>query len=658
MSTALPAACLNVGVTGHRATHRVYDQNAARIRSVIAELFDQIDATVKSAPKAIEVQDEPKIRLLTLMVDGTDQLAARLSLDHGWELVSPLPFGEALNLAINALPKTAEDARRLLNGEDPADEKTRARSDNISSVARTARLFELADQDAAITDSFLATLNSPDDFDKAQTFALESAKRAELAGRILIEQSDILVAVWDGASTTNVGGTGHTVLQALELGTPVIWIDPASPEEWCIRHSPETLVALHSKRISEDPVDALKKHVESIVYPSDFRASGENALANLTEENWRNKSSRWVHAYRRVETLFSGEEPRFRSLVVEYENPDEVATGSGLELMQEIDQLPGGDEELADRIKRQALRPFVWADGVSSRLSDHYRSGMVVNFILSALAIVGGILYLPLVTPEQKWGFALFEFLVLVAIVINTYRGRKYRWHARWFETRRVAEYFRHSPLLLILGVARPAGHWPRGADSSWPEWYVRQALRGIGLPRAKVTAPYLRSVLQILDRHHVSPQRDYHRDKARRLKSIHANLDEFSEFLFKLALIAVASYLILKGGAALGLWDGAFVNKLSKTFTVLGVLFPTLGASIAGIRYFGDFERFASISEVTSEKLDAISRRINVLLQAPDDRLNYGSVRDLAHAADDVVFAEIENWQAVFGGKHITIPV
>ena len=645
--------CFNVGVTGHRASHSGYGQNAARIASVIAALFGEIDTAAKNAPKAIEAQDAPKIRLHTLMVDGTDQLAARLGLDHGWELVSPLPFGEALNLAINALPNTVEDARRLLNGEDPVDDETKARRDNISSVAQTARLFELADQDAAIKDLFLAALDDPDDFDKAQTFALESAKRAEVAGQVLIEQADILVAVWDGASTTNVGGTGHTVLQALELGTPVIWVDPASPEDWCIRHSPETLVALHSKRMREDPADALKKHVTATVCPS-----GEDTIANLKAENWQERSSRWVHGYRRVEALFAGGEPRFRSLVVEYENPDEVASGSAAELTAAIDGLPGGDDELAGRIERQALRPFVWADGVSSRLSDHYRSGMVVNFILSTLAIVGGILYLPLVSPEQKWGFALFEFLILVAIVIITYRGGKYRWHARWFETRRVAEYFRHSPLLLTLGVSRPTGHWPRGAKSSWPEWYVRQALRGIGLPRAKVTAPYLRSVLQMLDQYHVSPQRDYHQGKARRLKNIHANLDGFSEFLFKLALVSVASYLVLKGGAAVGLWDGGFVTKLSKTFTVLGVLFPTLGASIAGIRYFGDFERFASISEVTSEKLDAISRRISVLLQAPDERLNYASVRELAHAADDVVFAEIESWQAVFSGKHITIPV
>jgi hypothetical protein len=647
-----------VGVTGHRANHLSFAKNVARIHATIAELFDEIGAAIVAAPQAFDGQDATNTRLHTLLVDGADQLAAGLAHDRGWDVVSPLPFGRELNLAINALPKTSDDARRLLRGEVPHDMATRDRADKISALANNARLFELADQDAAITDLFLAKLEAPDDYSKVEAFTLESARRAELAGKVLIEQSDILIAVWDGVSTANVGGTGHTVFEALKLGTPVIWIDPARPENWCIRHSPETLIGYHSKIVHEDRVGALAAHVRSVVFPVDSTDTKGSGLASLGAENWRDRSSRWAHAYRRIEALFSGEGSRFRSLVSEYEKPDEIVAGSGAELVTAIDHLPGGDVELAEQIKSQALRPFAWADGVSSRLSDHYRSGMIVNFLLSALAIIGGILYLPLVTPEYKWGFALFEFLVLVAIVIITYRGRKYRWHARWFETRRVAEYFRHSPLLLILGVARPTGHWPRGADTSWPEWYVRQALRDIGLPRAKVTVPYLRSVLEMLDKCHVTPQRDYHREKARRLENIHANLDGFSEFLFKLALISVATYLLLKGGAGIGLWDTGLVAKLSKTFTVLGVAFPTLGAAIAGIRYFGDFERFAAISEVTAEKLDAINRRINVLLKAPDERLTYASVRELAHAADDVVFAEIENWQAVFGGKHITIPV
>ena len=74
-------------------------------------------------------------------------------------------------------------------------------------------------------------------------------------------------------------------------------------------------------------------------------------------------------------------------------------------------------------------------------------------------------------------------------------------------------------------------------------------------------------------------------------------------------------------------------------------------------MRYFGDFERFAAISEVTAKKLDAVHGRIGLLLAAPQEAFDYGLVADLAHAADDIVVSEIENWQAVFGSKNISMP-
>ena len=60
----------------------------------------------------------------------------------------------------------------------------------------------------------------------------------------------------------------------------------------------------------------------------------------------------------------------------------------------------------------------------------------------------------------------------------------------------------------------------------------------------------------------------------------------------------------------------------------------------------------------VTAEKLEAIHTRIVQLLEGPDGALDYGRVADLVHATDDVVVSEIESWQAVFGGKHVTVPV
>jgi hypothetical protein len=283
---------------------------------------------------------------------------------------------------------------------------------------------------------------------------------------------------------------------------------------------------------------------------------------------------------------------------------------------------------------------------------------MIINFVFSALAIVSGIAYLPLSQMRDTPIFAATEILLLGGILSVTWIGQHRRWHKRWFETRRVAEYFRHAPLLLALGVARPPGRWPAGAETSWPENYARFGLREVGLPRVAITQAYLRLALTELLDTHVVRQRDYHVGKARRLTSVHHNLDVVSERLFALAVISVAGSLMLMEGGATQLIPHATVSVISKWLTFLDVLLPAFGGAIAGVRYFGDFERFAAISEVTASKLEGVHARIRPLLAAPESALEYGLIADLAHAADDIVVSEIESWQAVFGNKNITVPV
>lgn len=282
---------------------------------------------------------------------------------------------------------------------------------------------------------------------------------------------------------------------------------------------------------------------------------------------------------------------------------------------------------------------------------------MVANFILSALAITAGIAYFPLKLDQSKWLFASSELFFLGLILLITWSGGRLRWHSRWFETRRVAEYLRHSPVMLLLGVARPAVRWPRGKDTNWPEYHARHSLRSLGLPRLAVTSQYLQQVLKGLLDDHVMGQRDYHVAKAKRLATVHHRLGVLSEGLFILAVITVAGYLVLNAAAATQVLSYDLPHKLSKLFTFLAVVFPTWAAAIAGIRFFGDFERFASISEITAEKLGGIHSRIRFLLDAPEEHIRYSAVAETAHAIDEVVVTEIENWQAVFGGKHITVP-
>ena len=144
----------------------------------------------------------------------------------------------------------------------------------------------------------------------------------------------------------------------------------------------------------------------------------------------------------------------------------------------------------------------------------------------------------------------------------------------------------------------------------------------------------------------------------ARRLRTVHHRLDRLSGRLFQLAIMSVSTYLMTAALSAAGLVSEDALHDVAKYASYLGVIFPTFGAALAGIRYFGDFERFAAISEVTSERLEAVIARLKLLENCRPTAIDYARVSDLAHAIDDIVVDEIESWQAVFAGKHVTVPV
>lgn len=653
-------------MTGHRGTNAAFAANCAAIETVLTEVFAAIDAEVARAKAPMGQGSAAPTRLHSLLVDGLDQIAARQGLARGWDLVAPLPFGRRLNTTINAQPKHGDDARAMLEGTIPTDAGVAAAATAIAELTDRAQVFELADRDAAITALFLAMVDAPNDVARAKAYDFEASERVALAADVMIEQSDFLIGVWDGGSTSFVGGTGHTIALALDRGAAVVWIDARVPSRIRILRVPETLAAIMAgAEIEADDADDIARLVADSLKPIPGSNPGDHdkyleGLAALDSEQWRPQSHPFWHGYRRAEALFGADDNkgRFKPLHQTYETPDQIAEGSARVQLAAAAALPGQSADFIAHLRRDVLRRFAWADGISARLSDTYRGGMILNFMFSAFAIVGGIAYLPFASTGDKWGFALFELTLLAAILVITFVGQNRRWHGRWFETRRVAEYLRHAPIMLVLGVARPVGRWPRGAHTSWPEYYARHALRDAGLPAVTLTPDYLKGALSGLLLPYVTGQRDYHRAKAHRLEQAHRRLDRLSEAMFTMAVVSVSLYLLLKLAGVIGLLSPDVAYRSSKLFTFLGVLLPTFGGAFSGIRFFGDFERFSAISQVTVGKLDAIAARLTLLLAAPVGAIDYARAAELAHATDNVVTSEIESWQAVFGGKHITVPV
>ncbi|MEQ1688403.1 MAG: hypothetical protein ABL874_07500, partial [Sphingopyxis sp.] len=62
-----------------------------------------------------------------------------------------------------------------------------------------------------------------------------------------------------------------------------------------------------------------------------------------------------------------------------------------------------------------------------------------------------------------------------------------------------------------------------------------------------------MRTALDTLLLGHVRTQRDYHRQKAKRLTRVHHGLDRPPELLFMLAIVSVTVFLVLLGAGSMG---------------------------------------------------------------------------------------------------------
>ncbi len=620
---------LAIGITGHRESNAAFAQNSDAITASLVNLFEQVDdicRTLNGSPVPV--------RMHCLLAEGVDQIAAGLGSARGWPVIAPLPFGADLNLAINAQPKTLEDAIALCEGRPASDPLVEQRAEAIRAVSADAHLFELADNDATIRGAFEASLADPGNLALAQDFDARCSDNVALAGRTMIERVDLMIAVWDHVDHHHRGGTGHTIAAALALGTPVLVIDARNPPNVEIYNRPEEL-----NRPTGQGLGGLQALIQSTL------AADKKGMTTLNAKDAPAIGQGVLAFYRQIETWFGGPEA------------GKASEAGGGEPSAIAPSIAERSPDIAKAIQADILPIFERADTISTWLSDAYRSSMCYNFVLAAFAVIVGVAYLPLGLPDEKWIFATIELILLGMILGITMLGKRRGWHQRWFETRRVAEYLRHAPTLLLLGVARPVGRWPRGGDREWPEQFARHALRHIGLPPLRLDQDYLRLILQDQVVPHVVSQRDYHLAKAARLHTVHHRLDKAAQTCFFFAVLSVAAYLSLAVGAAMAWIPDSWPYATAKLFTFLGVAFPTLGANLAGIRFFGDFERFAAISRAAAERLDDIHARANMLLSGSEGDVSYSETADLVRSLDEAVIEEISGWQSVFGAKHLDLP-
>lgn len=612
-----PRLTLRIGVTGHRP-NRLDATAQTRVDEAAREVLDSLSETTSEVQKAdadVLAQEAPELRLVTALAEGTDTILACAACDAGMRLDVILPFRRGDYVATQGM----QDAARATFGR-------------FLKVAHSVLELD-CDPKQADAEGYLAS------------------------GRRMLEHSDLLVAVWDGEAAAGIGGTTQIVTEAVEAGIPVIWIRPDGTT--CL--ITETTQLRSSAcgapvRAFDTPfVELLTEAVRDRLAPPD---PGSNARARLGRfmDTPTPVCSRWF-IYDFLRYVVIGR--KFR-LLVEYA-PDQE-TEAGWARFRDRAELVGGKnfaQKLADVLEAR----WRHADALALHCSHAYRSTYVANFGLAALAVVIGLVSVfwwnDANSVPIKAGFVLAEVALIGLILLLTRHGGKDRcdWHARWLESRAVAELLRPARLTALIGstVSPSRGSGRDDASDAWVEWYVRAALREIGPPSGLLDAKLLRTAIGSAVEDEIEGQIVYNSGAVRSSHRLDHWLHAWGERLFLATFLFGIGYVLvalLASSEAINLTDG-WKQAIKAVTTLVGGGFPAVGAALFGIRATGDFMVAGEQAKRTLAELESLKDKLNEQKTDPSRR----QVSLLLTNLTRTLSSDTRDWAKIYRLRKLTLP-
>jgi len=657
---------LRIGVTGHRLdiTKDRPAPNEAQLRRTVREilitiadavqgvtqahrnLFDasvhdnatrdrghqwsgpNADATTKMAERQADRSGAGLLRIVSAIAEGADQWVADEAVKLGHELQCPLPFAR-------------EEYEK--DFDDPA-----VKAEFHHLLSQATAVFEL--------DGKVET--TPEGKRKPTAAAYEAV------GLAVLNQTDLLLAIWDGQPPHGPGGTGAVVIKALERGIPVVWVSWSSPDRWVLR-LPEWRLIKHPADLPGD-TERLKDQVHDLLLPPKQPESARPGRSRTHHEEYfaeRQKrgalllgwwtifsgflSGQYFERGKRAEALrrLSTLQPfRTRPFVDE---TVQAWTKSCRGTILDPQADPAGDSTIARRTCRNYLEHYAWANQLSLYYGHLYRSAFVTSYLLGALAILAGLIGIIWSPPNFITPLAILEGAALITILSLIFPGKLRHWHERWIDYRTLAERLRLARSLSLLGGGGQqvslAGHLATYGNpaATWMHWHYLNIERSAGLPNARLTEKYLERTKEFLLKCLVDDQIDYHATTWSRSDRLDRSLHFGVSACFVITLCACIAHLVFP--------------HASRWLPCLSTFPPALAAAMAGIRSQAEVQRVARRSDAMQEALEGLK----VQFASVPTRSGEGNSQQLRRNLEGVtelMIREMLDWRVVLADQPLEV--
>lgn len=631
--------CYTIGITGHRDASSD-EASSVNLEQVVKQLIDDVDVL---ASKILKPEEQPpfKLKMISALAAGADQIGAQAM------LTSALKNNTVRELNV-VLPFEKLDYKSTLGKGLPDKVSDKAHIQFDSLINQAARIFELADWQL------------PDNSTHHPRTSHWRNQRYRSIGQMIVAQSDILIAIWRGGPAAGLGGTADVVQIAIAAGIPVLRIDPDTLVISLLKstHQSEDAVALAQKKTKFDFSNSGNQAFLSLLISESLVGNKDNSTSPGSYRHFIEQENAKSYSYQCFYQLFAWliQEPRKLLSFPNLTMRNDWLKDSWISKQRNKED---PRREVDETLKENALA----ADAIATASGHTYRSVYLMIFLGAVLAVWIGLL--GIIWSTYKAQFVLGEVIVLF-ILIGLYRqGGKKDWHNQWLNARNISEGFRSTRFMAWIGFG---GRRALRGRFDWTIFYVNSVMSEQSIPNTKITTKHLTAMAHELNHHFVSEQRDYHDNNQKKLSKFHHRLDIIGwgclGLVIFIALLFLSFYSYLSYTDLHGLSSCEIKQALDNPKRIVAVVcagFPLLAASLAGIRYQGDFERFAKRSGDTKNALEQIKHRLNAFERRAE--LYYGPHLEtepplfeeylhITQDLSDIFIADLQDWHYVYSAR------
>jgi len=625
-----PRAIIRVGAIGHR---NITDDVCDKITHTVREILNQIRQSAEEALKKTEISEQftegLELVVISPLAEGADRLIAHAGIDLNYRLGAILPFD-------------------ILDYE---------------------ATFDLGNKDTAVDDfhTLLDAAKLPDghgiiilDGDTTEGKPRDAAFMR--CANTVTRWSDILIAILSEDRWNSQ--TGQSVRGAIDMGVPVIVIDPKESGYFTLHINAEV-----TGPSSCEQGERLGQLVVSLLAPSVNPAHTSGEPVGV-------ESSFGLAAYRseHVDCDLS------RACDFEYSGPYLAKTSAPawakcwLGLNKSIEKHIAGLPTKPNSWNNNG--PFVWdlpfdrttaapiidlylryhrADVVANAYGELQRSVQIIIAILGVATVTFAAL--SALTVKYSTTFSSLE-LVSLAIALNyVWVSHRQAWLDRWLDCRLLAEIFRYSKFLLLTGLASPFAELrgPYAAEDSertWARDHAQSVLRahrlsvpGRGSAAAKDAVGLIANYIAAQC---IEGQARYH------YKTGHFRL-KYGKALKTLGVVASIATLVLVGAKAVlafllsyqAIPLSPMIALCRNVGTVLAVVFPALTAGLLAMRAIGEHD---VVGLRSLAMMKALEREKQIVKNAPSMQALGDHMLRIART----LLHDVAGWRELYSEKHL----